>query len=216
MIKRTMLAGLIAAFAFAAMPALASAAPHIEGEHSFEVSGENATLGTTYEGEQLGVKCTSVSGSGTINGRTGTAHLIFHGCRDESFGFTCQSAEQSSGTITTTGTAHLGKIGPQPAILIKPTSGSFVQFSCFIISINVTGNGIVGTLSPGFNEPTTEATASFEEEGGSQKHTEIEEVETGGEGPYGLEASVNGEPAEPAYEVATGTLTFEEKVEIEE
>jgi len=215
MIKRTMLAGLIAAFAFAAVPALASAVTLTPAtQQAFTVHGTNPTLGTTYEEEELGVKCTTVEGSGSITDKTGNVHLSFEGCKDETFGFSCNTPGKASGTITATGTVHLATVNGNPAVLIKPTTGkAFAEFECFILGVEVTGNGIIGTItSPGIGEKSTEATVSFEAEGGTQKHTKVDGDET----TYGLEASVNGEPAEPAYEEATGTMTFENEVELME
>ena len=214
MIKRTMLAGLVAAFAFAAMPALASAVTLTPAtQQSFTLHGTDPTLGTTYEEEALGVKCTTVEGSGTITDKTGTAHLSFEGCKDEAFGFSCNTPGQASGTITAHVSAHLETVEGNPAVLLKPEEENFAEFECFILGVEVSGNGIIGTItSPGINEESTEATVSFEAEGGTQNHTKVDGDET----TYGLQASVNGEPAEPAYEKATGTMTFENEVELME
>jgi len=216
MIKRTMLAGLVAAFAFAAVPALSSAVTLTPAtQQAFTVHGTNPTLGTTSGGTPLGIKCTTVEGSGSITDKTGNVHLSFEGCKDEVFGFSCTTPGYASGTITATATAHLETVNGNPAVLIKPTTGeAFAEFECFILGDTVTGNGIIGTItSPGINEKSTEATVSFEKgEGISQKHTKVDGDET----TYGLEESVNGEPAEPAYWSSGWSLTFENEVELME
>ena len=215
MIKRTMFAALVAAFAFAALPALASAVTLTPAtQQSFTLHGTDPTLGTTYEGEPLGFKCTTVEGSGSITDKTGNVHLSFKGCKDEAFGFSCTTPGYASGTITATATAHLETVNGNPAVLLKPTTGeAFAEFECFILGITVTGNGIIGTItSPGIGEKSTEATVSFEAEGGTQKHTKVDGDET----TYGLEESVNGEPAEPAYWSSGWSLTFENEVELME
>jgi len=204
--------GAVAAFAFAAMPSIASASPKIDftGSTHFTVTGGTSELiagGST-------VHCTSVTGTGEFtSGSTGHIEYTFHGCTIHIlFTFNCSSEEQPTGTITTgVLPLHLKKHNGAPVVLTTPeeSTGEFARFSCAGQEVVVTGSGIVGAItSPGYNEePSPSFTVSYAEEGGGQAITTTDET---GETEWELESSLNGGEPEPAIEIASGTGTFAE------
>jgi hypothetical protein len=216
MIRKSMLAVCAAALAFAALPALASAVEISDPEAHFTVDGATALLETA-SGTEVHCKTVEgvegVTGTGQFSGnKKGSVKFTFHNCRGP-LNITCNSSEQPSGTIeTTTLPFTLETVNGNPAVLIKPNEGHFVSFHCSAFAgIEVTGNGIIGTItSPGIGEASTEATVSFEQSEGTQAHRFVDGDET----EYDLESSLNGGPLETAGEQATGTLTFEEAVEL--
>lgn len=220
-IKKMLLTALAAAFAFAALPAMASADP--------ELHNESGTYPITFTGHSVGqtfltttannpVECSSATSHGEFeNGTTGKVQLLFHGC--ESSGVSCRSEGQESGTITTTvlpfhlkTNEHNGET--EDAVLITSNEGHFASFTCFFVSVQVTGNGIVGTITaPDYNTPTKEATLTFEStEPGHQTHKTVEGDET----EYTLKSSRSGGTPEPASQDGHGTLTFGEDVTLTE
>lgn len=221
-LKRILITAIAAAFAFAALPAVASAVTvdyESEEDLGFSVEGENAVLETA---SGTKVTCSTVTATEaylTKNTNSGHIQLLFHGCKGP-LGVNCTTPGQSTGTITTTTLEfHLGVLpgGGKPLILITSNSGHFASFKCsFLASIVVTGNGIIGEVSsPGFDKASSTGTINYEASEGEQAHTTIEGVE-GAEEEYGLEASINeGEP-EAATQAGTGEITFEEKVTLTE
>lgn len=208
-IKKTLLAAALAAFAFTALPAVASAyevdyeAPH------FTVSGGHTELTTP----STVVTCTSVTGTGEFaNSTSGTVKLTFHGCKAS--GTNCKSAGQANGTITTTTLGFDIGTTPSPAkpeIVMTPNAGHFATFTCAfgLVKVVVSGNGVVGAItSPGVNEESSEMTLNFETEGGKQVLNEADLGE--GAETFELEASVNGGEAEPAGQDGEGIATFSE------
>lgn len=209
-IKKTLLAAAVAAFAFAAMPALAAAeSVDFSGSTHFSVHGNTTKLVTP----ETSVHCETVEGTGEFtNESTGTIELTFHDC--DAFGglVKCTTSGQSSGTITTTKELpfHIETIeGVGPVVLITPNNGHFASFKCsFLASIVVSGSGVIGEITePGFNEASETATLSFEQSEGVQKYTTVKGSET----EYGLEASINSGEPEPAAQEGEGTLTFAEE-----
>jgi len=220
--RKTLLAVLAAAFAFAALPAVASADPeaHYTDFGHFEVHGGEAEL--VSEGG-LKVTCSSVTGTGEFHtkstGQTGEGYFLFHGCEETVFGTHCESAGQPNGTIETEeSTFHLVTLTPgthTAGVLITPNeeSGKFATFTCPVVGVHITveGNGILGHITAPYNTPITEATVEFgvSEEGVSQAFTEIcEDEET-----YGLESNAGG-GLETATEEAHGYMTFDNSIEI--
>ncbi len=114
MSKKLMLlaAGALAALAFTALPSAASAG---EFEHHCTSTGgvaEECTGMTIAVGaleytndNHEGYTCTSVTGTANAvkTGTTGSAQLLFHGCKETvtGFNFPCTSPGQPSGTVTT-------------------------------------------------------------------------------------------------------------------
>ena len=216
MIKKTMLAAIVAAFAFTALPALASAEKmDLPANPHFSVAGGPATLATTVEGETLAVECESSTGTGEFdNERTGHLQLTFHGCADETFGVPCTTPGSPEGTITTTElTFHLKEVEHEGkeghGVLITPHEGHFATFECsFLFHIEVTGNGIVGTITePETGVLSNTATLKFSADG-SNPHRQTHTTVVGDETEYDLKTSVNGGPAETSAETAEGTLSF--------
>ena len=229
MIKRMMLAAIAAAFAFAALPALASAEYHVSlsGGQGFTVAGGKANLvGTDAEQNTVEVTCESSGGSGAFQGnpsKTGTVKLSFHECHENStgFGFSCNSPGDESGTITTTElTFHLVTVdheeGNKHGILITGDpnhthegSPVFAEFECFIISTVVGGNGIVGTVTaPETDNASSTMTLSFEADS-ENPHDQTHQKVVGDETVYNLKSSVSGGPTTTASETATGVATLD-------
>ena len=217
---RSILAAAIAALAFAAVPAFASAAVEVDypGTNGhFTVSGGAAKL--TSDSDSF--SCTSVTGTGTFeNKTTGHIELTFHGCKEE-LGFNCTGSGQSTGTITTTNLGfHVVSItSGKPGILITPTgSGSTAHFASFVcggfIPYVWRGNGIIGEITaPACNTSshtfTVKFTGATPAPGTKQTHTTIDGSST----EYGLEASVAGGGLEEVSEDAEATGTFTEGTE---
>lgn len=224
-IRKTLLTAAVAAFAFAALPALASADIEMdlpENDH-FTVSGGETTL-TTPASE---VKCSSVTGTGEFtNSQTGTLSLLFHGCKAS--GTNCTSAGQSAGTIATTPgtTFHLvtatdSEKNTKDGILITPptdgetTEGEIHHFASFkcafgLVSIEVWGNGIIGEITSPTNEARNSFSMNFETVGGTQKFETTDE--TGNED-FDLVAYINDpEHTDPqtAGQDGAGSITFTE------
>ena len=226
MIKRTLLASIVAAFAFVALPALALANPTLDpkGTGSFPTHFTSHGGKTRLQTTNLGVTCETVTNTGEFeNGQTGWIEFTFHECHDETFGIPCTTGEDPEGTITTgklyfhlKTVEHGGE--KSDAVLITPSEeekfgkGLFAEFDCsFLVHVNVVGNGIIGTITTPTNEESTEATVSFEPaERGVQTHREVTD-NPGVE--YDLKAVTNGnaEEIETASQEGEGTLTFPDK-----
>jgi hypothetical protein len=227
MIKKSLLAALVAAFAFTALPALAAANPKLDSPN-----GEFPVPFTSHGGktffETVGgtkVVCEEVENVGEFeNGQTGSVRFHFYGCHDGTFGIPCttEGLGLEEGEITTTTLPfHLVTANHEPethkehAILITPNgekygTGHFAEFDCsFLVHIDVTGNGIIGTITePATNVASSRAKIVFQAAGtGVQTHRKI----TGSETEYDLKAVINGnhEEAETAAQVGEGELTFE-------
>jgi len=205
-------AAAVAALAFAALPALASANPTIDlsGSGHFTASGGAAHLRTA----STSVNCTSTTGTGDFTSSTGgNVQFLFHGCTESVFGTACTTSGQPSGTIQTESQPFelvTAKGSGDPATLITPAAnGRFASFSCFggFINIVVTGNGVIGAITaPGYNESSPTFTLDLNAIGAAQEITEIEGSAT----KFGLLSSTNGGAAEAASEEAEGVGTFAE------
>ncbi|HZK15359.1 MAG TPA: hypothetical protein VFC52_02055 [Solirubrobacterales bacterium] len=212
-LKMTLVAAsALAALAFAALPAIASASPtvDIEGSTHFTTTGGTSQLHTPSKT----IHCQSNTGTGNFasdSGSTGTIKLTFHGCTTKVFGFpiNCTTPGQSSGTITTTELEfHVMKNGGEPVLLITSNEGHFATFSCAGVHVEVTGNGIIGAITnPGYEEASESFTLNFAEAGGGQALTTTDET---GETEWELESSTEGGAPEEAWEVAEGTGTLTE------
>ncbi|HET6571320.1 MAG TPA: hypothetical protein VFG58_07525 [Solirubrobacterales bacterium] len=212
-LRKTLVAATaLAALAFAALPAIASASPtvDIEGSTHFTTSGGTALL----LGSQK-IHCESSTGTGEFasdEGSTGWIEFTFHGCTTTVLGFpvSCTSEGQPSRTITTTELEfHVMKHNGAPVILITSNEGHFASFNCSSVHVTVGGNGIIGALTaPGYNEPSNTFTVEFAEaEAGGQAITTTDET---GETEWRLTAQVGSGEPKPAVEVAEGTGTFTE------
>lgn len=216
--KKIMLAATaLAVLAFAALPTVASATPRVSNftnnNRHFTVEGPEAklTAGTK-------VVCESVTGTGEFDetGETGSIKFTFHGCREKTLNSTCQSANEPSGTITTTTLPfHLKTTtgNSTPAVLItsnsEVTTEHFATFKCAggFVNVVVKGKGIVGEITSGYQK-SNKFTVSFKtNEAGEQTPKTVDET-PGVE--YDLKASINGGAFETAAEDAEGTGTFTE------
>lgn len=222
-IKKTLLAAAaVAAFAFMALPALASAAKVEYENPDFSVHGGTIRLVTP----ETELHCESVESVAETtefeNGEEmenekqtsseGMVRLSFKECTGP-FGVNCTTSGQATGTIlTTTLPFHIVQDANGIYVLITSNGGHFASFKCsFLASIEVTGNGILGTITkPGVGETSEEATVVYNQNEGVQEHTEV-----GGE-TYGLEASTNGGEAEPMALEMTLTVTFNGKATLRE
>lgn len=217
-IKKTLLAAALAAFAFTALPAVASAVEvDLPENPEFTVEGGETRL-VTPESE---VKCTSVEEAGTNKFESssgGTVKLKFNGCK--AFSTNCKSAGAANGVIETTALPFdIVTLTTQPSgvrhilILITSNSNHFATFTCAfgLAKIEVTGNGVLGEITnPGVEELSNSMTLNFEtDENDEQVFNEA--MFTGGENKtYGLEASTNGGEPEPAGQDGVGTASFVE------
>jgi hypothetical protein len=214
MSKKMMLLALAAvSAAMFALPAVASAGTwDIEPANgsstiNFTVSGGTAQL-TTSGGNP--VHCTSISGKGHYSSKTGgTINLTFHGCTTSTIFGTVSCG--SSGTITTTTLAfdnvHLEAAKTTPGILITSNAGHFATFSCSIVNVTVTGNGVIGQITaPKCGETKNTATVSFtSKSAGVQTWSQVTTTGT----VFGLK---KGE--ESASQDATATITFTENAKL--
>ena len=126
--KKSMLAAALTVLAFAALPAIASATPHMDlpANKHFVVSGGTALLtGATAS------HCESVTGTGEFDetGETGHIELAFHECTEQVFGSSCTTPGEPEGTIKTTELPfHLKTTtGDQTPAMLITTNGSEEQ-----------------------------------------------------------------------------------------
>lgn len=152
--KMMVLALAVISAALFAMPAIAAAQSwHLDSAASFTVAGSGGTL--TWE-NRVAITCNSTTGTGAFSTTTeGTATLVFTGCKDPVFGFTCTSPGQPTGTIAFAAKFDAIMVGTsKPALLFtpegssEPTPGMKTLFeeSCLGISEKAFGKGIVGTI----------------------------------------------------------------------
>jgi len=177
MIKRTILAACVAAFALAALPALAAAEepkttnpgdPFLEGVT--EGTEFSATGGERKLTSAIGtIKCkeNQVTGGKFFDPETGSLKVVFKVCTSP-LGTSCQSGATSGVIETTTLPFHLktvahknaaGETKHEPGILITPGAGTikhsngtegthFYTVECgFVGKIVVGGNGLIGTIT---------------------------------------------------------------------
>jgi len=184
--KLTLLvAGALAALAFAALPAVATAGEftadcEIGNSCSATIAGGEANL-TNTNNERI--KCEKVDGTATQtnNSSTGNVHLEFTGCHEQVtiFHFACNSPGAASAEIkTNTMTSHLIYIDPltqnagTPGVLL---TGVNVTFECAgAFKKTVTGNIIGHWSDPLCGSFAKEHTVDFEQSAaGSQKYTQV-------------------------------------------
>jgi hypothetical protein len=212
--KMMLLALSVFAFAFAALPAVASAVPTVDpasGKFPLKFTSAGGHSELRSEGAEP-VTCTSNSGTGEYtNGTTGKIELTFTGCKQGSTA--CTSSGQLSGTITTgTSEFHNIYIEPKnttPGVLVTPPSGGvYASFNCGIIPITVTGNGIIGDLEkPTCGTKGKTGTLNFTATGASQTYKQVETAGT----VYDLKSDLPFGITATAAEVAEGTVTFAEE-----
>jgi hypothetical protein len=162
-------AGALAALAFAALPSAAMGAMEewecetSTGAVCGTFSGtNNSTTVLTEDGSALTVECTSndVHGEYATKKTAQNVTILFHGCKSNFFGGSCQSAGMPAGTIETfvlsAHNAMLEKTGASgfpngtPGILLTPNaSGDFATFECNsgFATVHVRGNGIMGDVT---------------------------------------------------------------------
>jgi hypothetical protein len=211
MSKKMMLLALAVAALFA-LPSAASAQEiHFSGVTTFTGAGGAGSLSATNEPKISCTKTEATGGFNTGSSTTGIVTLDFSGCTAEFLGIkgNCNTSGAASGTIADKGTFHLitfvnSKSEKKPAILVTPETATLI---CAGFSrIDVTGNGIIGTItSPKCGESSTTMTVVFEAEGSTQKHLEYTGVK------YDLQAHTEnaaGEISSTATAGLAGTVTL--------
>jgi hypothetical protein len=233
MIKKSVLAAGLAALAFAALPAIASATypnPYLAENGNpvantpFEVKTQETPTRLATTGGNW-VTCEAVKGEGEFEtAETGWIKLTFHKNCHTKLNLKCgNDPDIASQAIETEKLYfHLKTVDHEgvqrPGVLITPNpNGHFATFECSIIGkVTVTGTGIVGTItSPEKGVPSNTATLSFSQSAeGVQTHRTVtndatETVE------YDLETSVAGGALETTSLEAQWTITFANGMEPE-
>lgn len=217
--KIMVLAMAVACAALFALPAAASAQSWHNSSSgaasNFTVTGSGGSLTST---DGITVSCTKTTGSGSFSTTTGgSASLVFEGCT--AFGFSCNSPGQTGGKIAVTNSFDAieptkGASGITPGVLLTPSSSTeltagtgkkfFVEFSCFIDSVKVYGNGVIGTIhspDPSCGVASKTFGLLFE----SSQHGHQKDMEWTGES-YDLINDNSGHPTSSLD--GTATLTF--------
>ncbi|MGN6258085.1 MAG: hypothetical protein ACTHN3_10105 [Solirubrobacterales bacterium] len=226
MTKKMMLLAVtaVAALVFAAMPAVASAAPNIDFSKGTPIpftgtSGISVLRNSGFAGE---VECTIDTNSGEwTSSVTGILQVKFRNCKNKATGIACTTSGQESGVIATdSGVFHLGYIAgftKTVGILLTPnaTTGIFTEFSCgSLFKVVVAGNGLIAHVTkPTCGETSGKSTISATATGSVQTYQQME----GNSTKFHLTSSLNGGTAAEASEEtteetelsggATGTLT---------
>jgi hypothetical protein len=204
MSKKMILLALAVAALFA-LPSAASAEEiHFTNVTTFTGAGGAGSLSATNEPK---VSCTATSASGQFNtgsSTTGTVTLDFTGCTAEFLGIkgNCNTSGAASGTISAKGTFHLitfvnSKSEKKPAILVTPETTTLI---CAGFSrVDVTGNGIIGTItSPACGASSKTMEVKFEATGSTQNHIEYTGVK------YDLQADTENAAGEISSTVTAG------------
>jgi hypothetical protein len=227
MIKKSVLAAGLAALAFAALPAIASATypnpyladngnPVANTPFSVETQETRTRLATTAGNW---VTCEAVKGEGEFEtAETGWIKLTFHKNCHTKLNLKCGNDPniESQAIQTEKLYFHLKTVDHEgvqrPGVLITPNpeTNHFATFECQIIGkVTVTGTGIVGTItSPEKGVPSNTATLSFSQSAeGVQTHRTVtndatETVE------YDLETSIGGGAPATSSQEGEGTITF--------
>ncbi len=191
--KKTMLLALAAvSAAMFALPALASAGTwHMEPPSDFTIAGGAVTLKTT---SGAVTSCTSSLGTGSYDAgssTTGKISITFHGCTG-TFGSHCTTVGQPTGTIAAGplpfhnillepkagggGAKEAGILVTPLGVDNNPTAGDgfFTSFVCLGATLNVRGNGVIGTVEQPCGTKTKKVDIDFtESQAGHQKWTQI-------------------------------------------
>jgi hypothetical protein len=223
MSKKLMLlaAGAFAALAFAALPTIASASEmtfdcETGATCSGKIAGGAAALANDKSPGET-VSCTSVTGttSGTSGSSTQTVQLRFHGCKEtiSGFNFSCNSAGEPTGTITTNvmtghGITVTANNTATAGILL---TGANVTFVCAaFLTKTVTGN-IIGT----FTNPQCGTFASSHEINFSATSHGQQADKTYTGTSYDLISGPHGTDTTTSSQTGEGTITYtENKVKI--
>jgi hypothetical protein len=215
--KKLMLlaAGALAALAFAALPAVASAGEYTADCESgtqcqAAITGGAAALGNT-NGET--VSCTSVVGTNTTTSGTSTGHieLTFRGCKETVtfFRFSCNNSALPSGELKTNRmTYHIVNLesaeNKTPGVVI---TGANVTFNCAGAFLKTVTGDIVGHIeNPNCGNFQSATNVVFEAtQHGQQKYTQI----TTGGSIFDLISNNDTGTYLTSSQTGTGTLTAE-------
>jgi hypothetical protein len=174
----------MAALAFAALPALASATPTVDPTVAFPAAFTGTSGVSTLSSGGTSVTCQKSKSAGSFtSGTTGKIELTFEECT--SFGLGCTNVAGKSNVITTTEfvfhLVYLDEAHKTVGIQVTPAANEhFATFTCAgFINIAVTGNGVLGHLSsPACGAKSKTAVIDFTATGGSQTFKKIEETGT--------------------------------------
>ncbi|MGN6258084.1 MAG: hypothetical protein ACTHN3_10100 [Solirubrobacterales bacterium] len=215
MTKKMMLLAVtaVAALAFAAMPAIASAAPIIDFSQATPIPYTGVSGLTVIRSGRISIECTSddVKGEWTSS-TTGTLEISCTGARNLATGISCNSSGQASGVITTevlpTHLIYIKGFTKTAGLLVTPNqaTGKFMEFTCgSLLRVVVEGNGVIGHLgSPKCDETSAKASTSFTASGVVQTYQEVE----GNTTKYHLTITINGGAAEEASFESTEETTL--------
>ncbi len=215
MSKKTMLLALAAvSAAMFALPAVASAKSAHLSQTGLGFTGV-LKAGTTWvwkTSTNSTVTCTAVAATGSFNAGSstaGTVDLDFTGCKNN-LGLTCSSGATAGTIKTTTLPFHLIMAGANKAGILLTGNGAgvteqhFADFSCFGVTVQMFGNGIIGTIE----EPCGTASNRLKVEWTSTAHgTQADMVYTGTN--YDLKSKIgSGTHHETTSVDATAEFTF--------
>jgi hypothetical protein len=172
--------GVLAALAFAALPAVASAGEIIADcqDHAAVCNGTVAGGTTELRNDKgEGIHCTSVTGTATATNTTstGTLSLVFHGCKENitGFKFSCNNNGLAAGTISTGAmVTHLVRLEALPSTttgykVTLPGHGTGtggVTFNCAGFSKKTVTGSVIGHISnPNCGNFSASHTADFTE-----------------------------------------------------
>jgi hypothetical protein len=214
--KKLMLlaAGALSALAFAAPPAVSSAG-EFEAHCSVvpctaAITGGVSVLQDDSGGAGGKVECTSVTGTATLTNTssTGTAQLLFHGCKS-ALSPKCNNVTGQTETITTNVmTSHLVYIDPTPTVLVGILlTGVNVTFECAsgLVKKTVTGNLLGRIENPECGVARTHHTIEFNASGpGTQQYTQVTTTGT----VFDLTSGTHASDATTSSQAGTGHLTY--------
>jgi hypothetical protein len=211
--KRLVALTVLLAIASAVLPGAASA-----GGWDIDPQGGKFPLSFTISGgltrwstSSTILECTSVTGTGHYEtATTGKLEISLHGCAAPNF--TCTSAGQTSGTVTTSElefhNVFLESDKSKLGMLITAKEGRIATFTCNGIGMEISGNGVLSQMTaPKCGETSTTNTELFEASSpGNQKWTQVETAGT----TYDLSWTLGGTMAF----LGSTTFTFAEKATV--
>ena len=206
----------VSAIAFTALPAVASATtPEVDfaggdGTPTFTGTFASGSLTTASETVKCGPE-NHVSGEWTSK-TTGTISIVFTHCKGP-LEANCQNTATTGEIKTGPYVFHLEYIKgftKTPGILVTPPAGGqFAEFKCSLITIKVTGNGVLGHVENTCGEVSAEQKTSFtSSSAGVQTYQEWE----GSTEKWHLKSKTGGGSEVEASEDATASTTLEEGV----
>ncbi len=228
--KAILLALTVVSAAMFALPAIASAGEwELDAKlpQAFTAVNKAGTVTTlTQQGSATKVTCTGSTGSGKYTTKTTGEELTltFTGCKESAIGTACTTSGQASGTIKTTdltfhnvmleATKAAGFEKGTPGILITPNGTHFASFTCGfgLVSVEVTGNGIMGDISAPACGAAAQKTATLNFDSSATGVQKWMQITTAGT-KFDLDSKENG-TVRTASQDGEGTITFSENVQM--